>query len=54
MSAVVELPRSVTLVLSVNNITDEDPPLVRLPEGYDAMTADPLGRNYRVGLRVKF
>lgn len=54
VSAVVELPRNVTLLLSVNNLTDEDPPLVRLPEGYDAMTADPLGRNYRVGLRVKF
>jgi iron complex outermembrane receptor protein len=54
VSAVVELPRNISLLLAVNNITDEDPPLVRLPEGYDAMTADPLGRNYRLGLRMKF
>jgi iron complex outermembrane receptor protein len=54
VSAVIELPRNLSLVLAVNNITDEEPPLVRLPEGYDAMNADPLGRNYRVGLRMKF
>ena len=54
VSAVIELPRNLSLVLAVNNIADKDPPLVRLPEGYDAMTADPLGRNYRVGVRTKF
>lgn len=54
VSAVIELPRNLSLLLSVNNIADKDPPLVRLPEGYDAMTADPLGRNYRIGLRMKF
>jgi iron complex outermembrane receptor protein len=54
VSAVIEMPRNLSLLLAVNNITDKDPPLVRLPEGYDAMNADPLGRNYRIGLRMKF
>lgn len=53
-AAVVELPRNLSLTLSVNNIFDKDPPLVRLAEGYDAMTSDPLGRNYRIGLRMRF
>ncbi len=53
-AALVSLPRNLTLTLAVSNIFDEDPPLARLPEGYDAMTGDPLGRNYRVGLRMKF
>jgi iron complex outermembrane receptor protein len=44
----------VSLTLAVSNIFDEEPQQVRLPEGYDAMTADLLGRNYRVGLRMKF
>jgi len=53
-AAVIDLPRSVALTLAVSNIFDEDPEMVRLPEGYDAMTSDVLGRNYRVGLRMKF
>jgi iron complex outermembrane recepter protein len=53
-AAVIDLPRSVSLTLAVSNIFDEEPEQVRLPEGYDAMTADLLGRNYRLGLRMKF
>jgi iron complex outermembrane receptor protein len=53
-AALISLPRDLTLTLAVSNIFDEDPPLARLPEGYDAMTGDPLGRNYRIGLRMKF
>ncbi len=53
-AAVVDLPRNLSLTLAVSNIFDKDPPLARLAEGYDALTSDPLGRNYRVGLRVKF
>lgn len=51
-AAVIELPRNVSLTLAVNNVFDKDPPLVRVAEGYDAMTGDPLGRNFRIGLRV--
>ena len=42
------------LTLAVTNITDQEPPLARLPEGYDAMTTDPLGRTLRLGLRMNF
>jgi iron complex outermembrane recepter protein len=54
VAAVVDLPRDIQLTLAVNNVFDEDPPLVRMVYSYDPMTADPLGRNYRVGLRVRF
>lgn len=54
VAAVIELPRDLQLSLAVNNVFDEDPPLVRLGYSYDSLTADPLGRNYRVGLRMKF
>jgi iron complex outermembrane recepter protein len=53
-AAVAELPRNVQLTLAVGNVFDDEPPLVRVAEGYDAMTTDPLGRYYRVGLRMSF
>ena len=53
-AAVVELPRNVTFSLAVSNVLDDEPPLARLPEGYDAMTSDPLGRTVRMGLRMTF
>lgn len=53
-ATVIELPRNLSLTLAVSNVFDEEPQQVRLPEGYDAMTADVVGRNYRVGLRAKF
>jgi iron complex outermembrane receptor protein len=53
-AAVIDLPRSVSLTLAVSNIFDEEPEQVRLAEGYDAMTSDVLGRNYRIGFRMKF
>jgi iron complex outermembrane receptor protein len=53
-AAIITLPEDVTLTLAVSNIFDEDPPLARLAEGYDAMTSDPLGRNFRIGLRKVF
>jgi hypothetical protein len=52
VAAVIELPRNVTFSLAVSNVFDEEPPLARLPEGYDAMTSDPLGRTIRMGLRI--
>ncbi|MFZ4605401.1 MAG: TonB-dependent receptor plug domain-containing protein [Caulobacter sp.] len=53
-AAVVELPRNVTFSLAVTNVLDEEPPLARLAEGYDAMTSDPRGRTIRTGLRLTF
>lgn len=54
VAAVVELPRNVTFSLAVTNVFDEEPPLARLAEGYDAMTSDPRGRTIRTGLRMAF
>lgn len=54
LAAVAELPWDVTLTAAVTNLFDEDPPLARLPEGYDAMTSDPLGRTFRLGVRKTF
>jgi len=54
VAAVVDLPRSLQLLLAVGNVFDEEPPLVRMVYSYDPMTADPLGRTYRIGLRMKF
>lgn len=49
-----ELLKDTTLTVAVINLLDKDPPLARLPEGYDAMTSDPLGRTVRIGMRKKF
>lgn len=53
-AALIDLPRDIQLTLAVNNVFDKDPPLVRLADSYDSLTADPMGRTYRVGLRMKF
>lgn len=50
----VELPWAMTMTFAVTNLFDKDPPLARLPEGYDAMTSDPLGRTFRIGMRKTF
>ncbi len=50
----VELPSDINFTFAITNLFDKDPPLARLPEGYDAMTSDPLGRTFRLGLRKKF
>ncbi len=44
----------VQLTVGVDNITDEDPPAARLELGYNAFVGDPLGRTYKLGLRVGF
>lgn len=54
VAAVVDLPYDASLTIAVTNIGDVDPPLARLAEGYDAMTSDPLGRTFRLGLKMKF
>ena len=50
----IDLPADLTFSLAVTNLLDEDPPLARLAEGYDAMTSDPLGRTFRIGVRKTF
>ncbi len=50
----VELPWEVALNLSVENLTDEDPPFARLDLAYDPFTASAFGRIYKVGLRKRF
>ncbi len=40
------------LTVGVDNITNEDPPAARLELGYNAFVGDPLGRTYKLGLRL--
>ncbi len=42
------------LTITVTNLFDIDPPFARTEIGYDAFTADPLGRTVKVGLRKTF
>lgn len=42
------------LLVSVNNLTDEDPPRARLDLNYDPYTHNPFGRMIKVGLRHQF
>jgi len=43
-----------TLLVSVYNLTDEDPPRARLDLNYDPYTHNPFGRMIKVGLRHQF
>lgn len=54
LAIVVDLPRDLTATVAVSDLFDTEPALVRLPEGYDAMTADPRGRAIRLGLKARF
>jgi iron complex outermembrane recepter protein len=47
-------PLDATLSMTVQNITDEDPPFARLDLNYDPFTGNPLGRVFKVGFRKKF
>ena len=49
-----QLPHAVDLTVAVTNITDADPPFVRLNLSYDPFTANALGRTVKVGLRKTF
>jgi len=42
------------LIASVENLTDEDPPFVRLELAYDPFTANALGRVFKLGLTKRF
>jgi len=50
----VELPWDMRMVASVENLTDEDPPFVRLELAYDPFTASAFGRIYKLGLTKRF
>jgi iron complex outermembrane receptor protein len=50
----VELPWQMRLIASVENLTDEDPPFVRLELAYDPFTANALGRVFKLGLTKRF
>jgi iron complex outermembrane receptor protein len=39
---------------SVTNIFDENPPFARTDINYDALTADPLGRTFKIGITKTF
>jgi iron complex outermembrane receptor protein len=53
-TARVGLPWDTDLLLSVYNLTDKDPGFARLDYNYDPFTANPLGRNFKIGLRKQF
>jgi outer membrane receptor protein involved in Fe transport len=42
------------LLASVENITDEDPPFVRLELAYDPFTHSAMGRAFKLGLTKRF
>ncbi|MBL8270607.1 TonB-dependent receptor domain-containing protein [Steroidobacter sp.] len=48
------LPAQTTLTASVINLTDEDPPFVRLDLSYDPFIANPYGRYFKLLLNKKF
>ena len=47
-------PLAATLSVTVQNITDEDPPFARLDLNYDPFTGNPLGRVIKVGFKKTF
>jgi iron complex outermembrane receptor protein len=54
LSYLLQLPWDMTLSLSVENLTDEDPSFARLDLSYDPFTSSAIGRTYKVGLRKRF
>ncbi|WP_232308141.1 TonB-dependent receptor domain-containing protein [Tsuneonella dongtanensis] len=53
-TARIGLPLQTDLLLSVYNLADKDPGFARLDYNYDPFTANPLGRNFKIGLRKQF
>jgi iron complex outermembrane receptor protein len=49
-----KLPAEATLSASVFNLTDRDPPLVRLDLSYDPFIGNPLGRYFKVAMTKQF
>ena len=50
----VMLPWETTATLTLENLTDEDPPFARLDLSYDPFTGNALGRTVKVGFNKKF
>lgn len=49
-----KLPAETTLSAAVFNLTDRDPPLVRLDLSYDPFIGNPLGRYFKVAMTKRF
>ena len=49
-----QLRTGTTVNLTVQNLTDQDPPLARLNYNYDSFTASALGRQFKIGVSQKF
>lgn len=48
------LPAQTTLLVTVENVLDEDPSFARTEINYDALTGNPLGRTIKLGVRKQF
>ncbi len=54
LAVVFDAPYGITATFAVNNVFDKDPAFTRTEYSYDPLTADPLGRTYKLALRKKF
>jgi iron complex outermembrane receptor protein len=50
----VQLPWETTVVVSVDNLFDEDPSFARLDLNYDPFTGNALGRTYKLSVKKRF
>lgn len=49
-----ELPWNTTATFTVQNVFDRDPSFARTELNYDALTSNPLGRTFKMGVRKRF
>jgi iron complex outermembrane receptor protein len=49
-----DAPYKTQFTFAINNLFDKDPPFARTDLNYDALTADPLGRTVKLGVRKTF
>lgn len=50
----VELPWNTVVTAAMTNVFDTDPAFARTEINYDALTGDPLGRTFKLGVQKKF
>ena len=50
----VQLPWDTTVIVSVDNVFDEDPSFARLDLNYDPFTGNPLGRTFKFAVKKRF
>lgn len=48
------LPADITLLLTVDNVLNEDPSFALMELNYDPLTGNPLGRTFKIGLKKSF